>query len=870
MTDQVKVEIDPLIKERYGVLFGNKNVNGKVVNVEQVIGELTLELRGEIERAMWERRKLLDSRREVRDKYSFPPMEEKFTHPVTGEVRTFREIVQGLIDNLLDRNTPLRWRLNENLPVPPEVDPFKVPGLEITGPWNPVDMAIKQINADVSATMGPDDEDAAPPDFIPLGSQEKEVGLYLSRVNEHMILSGEISEVEITKKGEKRKYRINKPRERWPTSIHRVPGMHLLDFHVKVNGKPAPSIIVDYVIHVLNDFEPLRKRGSLLYFYQPKVQFPEEASIIAKILWKLERILGAEKPGTLIKMKALYEEGNAGRFLPVIMWYWRFWLVGLNVGRWDYTASLIEMWNQRVLSDPQNGPLMGMTARHMMAYQRYNAILNIMAGGAPIGGMNAVMLYAENDPYGRARHNPVTLRSMWLDKMRERLVGLIFVPEGEVGSVTLEDILSGKVKGKLYDGYRQSWVASPDERYVSAGNLPLRAPLEKLQAMLDAPEEWETVDGRRVAPKVSSGLTESERKLFISLGLLNERGKITPFVLRDMTPDGFLKLLGGDLWDALYNIPPGEITVENIQHAFYMAANYGFQILNGNLAAAIDDYVLFPGRVVRFMNDLATYRIFVTWLWTVGQHDPAVTKDGWLKGPKLTDDGVIPADPVVQLKAGERFTKEHFQKLWELHNQWTRAFFEEYDRLTAIRIVASIISKRTGINVDKLVQAMIRGEAEKLVGHQTEIEAIPRIREIVSKAYGAYPRYVREISLEEASHKISEIVGNHELVRRELESMQPRFDRSKAPLIMDVLRRQMLCPNLIQHSGRVLFIIADKDESTREKILEAVYYLDREGRPLFRDMGRPSRVLLARAVEEGKMPKYALEAHDYVYDIPES
>lgn len=61
--------------------------------------------------------------------------------------------------------------------------------------------------------------------------------------------------------------------------------------------------------------------------------------------------------------------------------------------------------------------------------------------------MNAVMLYAENDPYGRARHNPVTLRSMWLDKMRERLVGLIFVPEGEVESVTLEDILSGKVKG---------------------------------------------------------------------------------------------------------------------------------------------------------------------------------------------------------------------------------------------------------------------------------------------------------------------------------------------------------------------------------------------------------------------------------------
>ena len=44
-----------------------------------------------------------------------------------------------------------------------------------------------------------------------------------------------------------------------------------------------------------------------------------------------------------------------------------------------------------------------------------------------------------------------------------------------------------------------------------------------------------------------------------------------------------------------------------------MAANYGFQILNGNFAAAIDDYEL----SLRFMNDLATYRIDVSWLWSL-------------------------------------------------------------------------------------------------------------------------------------------------------------------------------------------------------------------------------------------------------------
>ena len=60
-----------------------------------------------------------------------------------------------------------------------------------------------------------------------------------------------------------------------------------------------------------------------------------------------------------------------------------------------------------------------------------------------------------------------------------------------------------------------------------------------------------------------------------------------------------------------------------------MAANYGFQILNGNFAAAIDDYELKQ----RFMNDLATYRIDVSWLWTLAFHQAAITKDGYLQRP---------------------------------------------------------------------------------------------------------------------------------------------------------------------------------------------------------------------------------------------
>ena len=52
-----------------------------------------------------------------------------------------------------------------------------------------------------------------------------------------------------------------------------------------------------------------------------------------------------------------------------------------------------------------------------------------------------------------------------------------------------------------------------------------------------------------------------------------------------------------------------------------MAANYGFQILNGNFAAAIDDYEL----KLRFMNDLATYRINVSWIWSLVHHQAVIT-----------------------------------------------------------------------------------------------------------------------------------------------------------------------------------------------------------------------------------------------------
>jgi malate synthase len=386
-----------------------------------------------------------------------------------------------------------------------------------------------------------------------------------------------------------------------------------------------------------------------------------------------------------------------------------------------------------------------------------------LSQGAPIGGMAAVMIYQPNDPYGRSRYNPLALRAMVIDKLRERLLGLMFVPEAQLSATqrpTLEDILAGRVKGRLYDAYRQSWVASPETAYVAAGNAPLRVPVAQLQAVLDAPRETVDVKGKPL-PTVASGLVDAERLLLQSRELLNPQGKITPSVITRDRLDAPEKIFTPELWEAIYGVPKGEITIEHIQHAFYMAANYGFQILNGNFAAAIDDYEL----KLRFMNDLATYRIDVSWLWSLLHHQAAITKDGYLKRPALTEDGIEPAVNAFQVKAGTRFTAELFEKLWDFHNEWTSAFFAELDR---------------------------RGDPG-------------------------------------------------------------RFDRAKAPIIMEILKRQLLSPRYIQHSARVLFTVGQANKQERAQILEAIF-----------DLGREE---IAKRVQAGTLNNISLAAHDYVYDV---
>jgi len=759
------------ILKKFPDLFGTKKVNGRDVDVEQAIATLTRELEPEIAAALNARRALLQSPAPVREKYAWPKWDDVYEDPVSGRPWTFRQIVQGLIDNARGRDSAWRWRLNDEVAIPEHAHPSRNPGLELTGPWHPLDMAFNALNSPAPMNM-PDFEDAAPPHFQPDGTPANQpVGIFAAMQNAKEIHEGRWNDrpYEVVKKGKTRAYRITTPPSKWPTRLARPPSIHVRYDHVTVDGKPVPGIIPITVLWTFNNYDSLTRAGSGVYFYIPKLQTPREALIVEKLLSRQEGMIGVP-PGT-IKIKMLYEEGNAGRTLPAIAWVLRRRLLGTNVGRWDYLGSIIEMWKddpKGAFPDPQT---IGMATPNMIAYQRYNALLMLMAGmkdgelsqAAPIGGMAAVMIYQPGDPYGRSRYNPLALRAVVIDKLRERLLGLMFVPDGPLpagGQPSLEDIVGGRVKGKLHDAYRQSWVASPELDYVAAGNTPLRAPLAQLQSILDAPRETVDVKGKPV-PTVASGLSEAERTLLQSRGLLNAQGKITPSVIAWPALDTPEKLFTPELWDSIYGVPKGDVSIEHIQHAFYMAGNYGFQILNGNFAAAIDDYEL----KLRFMNDLATYRINVSWLWSLVRHQAAITRAGFLQRQALTEDGVVLAVNASPVKAGTRFTRELFDKVWDYHNEWTSEFFAEQDR---------------------------RGDPG-------------------------------------------------------------RFDRAKAPVIMELLKRQLLSTRYIQHSARVLFVVGQANPRERAQILDAIFDL--------------SRQQIAERVRAGSLERSALAAHDYVYDV---
>jgi malate synthase len=123
------------------------------------------------------------------------------------------------------------------------------------------------------------------------------------------------------------------------TKIFRARGLHLDDRHVRhSNGASFSASIVDTVLFIVNNQRELRKSGSSLALYLPKIQTAEEAALWNDILAALEQHLGL--PVGEIKVYVLIEQIEACFQLMEIRAALGKHFIGFNTGRWDYINSV--------------------------------------------------------------------------------------------------------------------------------------------------------------------------------------------------------------------------------------------------------------------------------------------------------------------------------------------------------------------------------------------------------------------------------------------------------------------------------------------------------------------------------------------------
>ena len=255
-----------------------------------------------------------------------------------------------------------------------------------------------------------------------------------------------------------------------------------------------------------------------------------------------------------------------------------------------------------------------------------NALLALLAGGMPIGGMAAQM----QNP--RAPENDAkALRDIWFDKLRERLTGL-FIDQRHAAR-HLPSELGRDDCARLRRG-----------RTRAAG----RPTSKDLQAVVD---------------KLRRRREEAASRI---LGLLKD-GTIAPLELSRVGSDGRRSSFSEDARKQLLARPQGPTTEDGMRYAMYMATEFMYQQLLGNNAAAIYD----PRTGLRFMNDLATYEIFWHFLYLTVFHQRR-------------------ADGRRQVhKKGDRVTPELFMKLLDERRDTVKELFAKLGTSTRTRTPSS-------------------------------------------------------------------------------------------------------------------------------------------------------------------------------------
>ncbi len=280
--------------------------------------------------------------------------------------------------------------------------------VEITGPVDRK-MVINALNSGASTFMG-DFEDANSPTWENL-------------IAGHVNLIDAIRRTITFTNPDGRTYRLG---EKTATLIVRPRGWHLLETHMRVDGRPVSGSLLDFGLYVFHNARALLELGTGPYFYLPKQQSHLEVRLWNDVFTFAEDALAI--PRASMKATVLVEHILAAFEMDEILYELKDRSAGLNAGRWDYIYSMIKTFRNRpefVLPDRVQ---VTMTVPFMRAYTELLVRTCHRRGAYAIGGM-AAFIPSRRDP--------------------------------EVNRVALAQVRNDKIR-EATDGFEGTWVAHPD------------------------------------------------------------------------------------------------------------------------------------------------------------------------------------------------------------------------------------------------------------------------------------------------------------------------------------------------------------------------------------------------------------------------
>jgi malate synthase len=202
------------------------------------------------------------------------------------------------------------------------------------------------------------------------------------------------------------------PGARTATLMVRPRGLHLLEKHFEIDGRPIPASIFDFGLNFFHNAKALLEKGSGPYYYLPKLESHKEARLWNDIFVRAEEMLGIAR-GT-IRATVLIETLPAAFEMDEILHELREHSAGLNCGRWDYIFSFIK----KLRSDPAAVlPDRGQVTMEQPFLRAYTQLLVKTChrrGVHAMGGM-AAQIPIKSDPAA----NEAALAKVRADKLRE-------------------------------------------------------------------------------------------------------------------------------------------------------------------------------------------------------------------------------------------------------------------------------------------------------------------------------------------------------------------------------------------------------------------------------------------------------------------